>query len=429
MRIPALAVAAALIALPAQATLDLSSKPTKNMSCSDGECIATDADAVLNVDELAAMLATTDVRVVTDGAVFQDIVIVSPVAWASTHALTLHSNDAIFIRNTITVQGTAALNLEVAGAPLYEKKGAIRFWDTASKLTIDGDDYRLVNSIQGLAAAVAAHPRKNVALANDYNAKDDGQVHTVPVSTELAATFDGLGNRISNFAIWDTGENLVALFKATKPRGVIRNLGMKNVNVLAENGFNNIAGALVAYNGGKVANCYVDGGTVRTDFLGTIGGLVGQNYGDIAQSWANVSVEGAQGGAAGGLVGNAHGHVQDVYALGRVIAGDQTDVGGLIGYSWARVKNAYATGHVSGGQNARVGGFEGTAQRPVHRAYWAEDTSGTSTGIASGHTENVVGTSTAGLQAELPNGFSFEVWAQDPAINNGLPYLKRTPPR
>src|SRR5262249_25727884 len=149
----------------------------------------------------------------------------------------------------------------------------------------------------------------------------------------------------------------VALFNATRPRGVIRNLGMKNVNVLAEDSFNNVAGGLVAYNGGKVYNCFADGGTVRTDFLGTLGGLGGQNYGILSQSWANVSVEGAQGGAAGGLVGNAHGHVVDTYALGRAIAGDQTDVGGLIGYSWAHVENAYSTGHVSGGQNAHVGGL------------------------------------------------------------------------
>lgn len=404
-----LAFAAVLLAVPAHATLDLSNKPTKNMSCSDGQCVATDADAVLNVDELTAMLADQDVRIAANGGFTQDIVVVSPVSWASSHALSLHSDDAIYIRNRITAKGTATLDLDVAGGPFLEKKGAVRFWDTASRLTIDGESYKLVDSIPALAAAVAAGPRKRFALANDYDAHQDGQVTTVPVATEFRGVFDGLGNRIDNFAIWDQSDGNIALFAAVVGNGTIRNLGMTHVNILAENGFNNEAGALAGYNSGRIVNCYVDGGTVRTDFHGTVGGLVGQNYGLISQSWTNVSVEGAQGGAFGGIAGNAHGHVENVYALGRVIAGDQTDVGGLVGYSFGHVHQAYATGHVSGGQNARVGGFEGTAQVAVRRAYWATDTSGTSTGIASGHTENVVGTSTAGLQAGLPDGFSPQV--------------------
>lgn len=427
--LPFAIAAATLLALPAHATLNLSTKPTKNMSCSAGECIATAADAVMNVDDLAAMLATSDMRVVTDGEFFQDIEILSPMAWASSHALSLETNDAMYIRNTITVQGTAHLTLAVPGGPFILKKGAVRFWDMASALTIDGDDYRLVNSVASLAAMVAAHPKGMIAFANDYNAHQDGQVTHVPVSTEFAGTLEGLGNKITNFAIWDTADTEVALFKALKPKGVIRDLGMTKVNVLAENTFNNLGAGLLGFNQGTVYNCYVDGGTVRTDFEGTLGGLVAQNYGNVYSSWANVSVEGAQSAEVGGLIGNAHGHVIDVYATGRVIAGDQSDVGGLIGYNFGHVKDGYATGHVSGGQNARVGGLMGTTQLPVHDTYWDTETSGTTNGVANTNLDGITGMTTAELQSGLPQGFSTAYWAEDSKIINGLPYLLRNPPR
>jgi len=411
----------------AHATLNISNRPTKNVDCSFGVCTAIAANAVMNAHDLAAMLDTSDITLQTTGDP-QDMVIVSPFAWSSAHALTLQSNDAIFIRNTITVQGTAHLTLAVAG-PFFQGKGAVRFWDVASALTIDGDDYRLVNSVASLAAAVAAHPRGFFALANDYNAHQDGQVTHVPVATDFAGTFDGLGNKISNFSIWDTAENEVALFKALKPRGVLRNVSMVNVNVLSENTFTNIAAGLAAYNGGTIDNCSVSGGTVRTDFQGTLGGLVGQNYGSVYRSWADVSVEGAQNNEVGGLIGNAHGHVQDVYALGRVIAGDQSDVGGLIGYNFGHVRDGYATGHVSGGQNARVGGVMGTTQLAVHDTYWDTETSGTTNGVGNTNVDGITGMTTAELQSGLPDGFVAGIWAQDAAINGGLPYLPGNPPR
>lgn len=413
----------------AHATLQISSDPTKNMACSDGVCQATDADAVMNADDLTGMLANSDMRVVTDGGFAQDVAVASPVAWASTHALTLESNGAMFIRSTITVQGTAHLDLKVSGGPLFQNTGAVHFLDKASQLTIDGRDYRLVNSIADIAAVVAAHPRASIALANDYNAQQDGQYTRVPVQTEFAGTFDGLGNTIANFAIWDQTDGNIALFAATKKKGTIRNLGVTNVNILAENGFNNISGGLIAYNGGTILNCHVDGGTVRTDWRGTLGGLAGLSYGKIYRSWANVSVEGAQNGETGGLVGNAHGHVQDVYALGNVISGDDSDVGGLIGYNFGHVKRGYSTGHVSGGQSARVGGSMGTSQLPVHNTYWDIVTSGTEFGVGGTNVSGITGMTTEQFQAGLPRGFSFETWSQSGTVNNGYPYLMDNPPR
>lgn len=418
-----------LFAWPAQATLNISDKPTRNIDCGGGICLASADDANLNVDDLTALLSTEDIRVLTEGNVAQDILVLSPLRWASSHALSLETEDSIYVRSTITVRGKAHLSFVVAGGPIFQKKGAVHFWDMASKLTIDGDNYRLVNSIASLAATVAAHPNARIALANDYDAAQNGQVRTVPVSHDFAGTLDGLGNKIMNFSIFDTTDVEIALFAALKPKGVIRNLGMTDVNVLAENSFNNIAAGLVADNVGTIYNCYVDGGTVRTDFRGALGGLVGVNYGVVGRSWANTSVEGAQIAEAGGLIGNAHGHVYDVYATGRVIAGDQSAVGGLVGYSLARINAAYATGQVSGGQGTNVGGFLGEAAPKVADSYWNTETSGTEFGVGGGNAPGVTGLTTAEFQAGLPKGFDDGAWAQSAKINGGLPYLISNPPR
>lgn len=420
-----------LLVCPAQASFTISDKPTKNVDCNNGFCFANADKANLNTGDLEALLATSDIRVLAEDEAVQNIYVLSPIKWSSSHSLGLESDpdDDVYLRSTITVQGTAHLTFVSAGGPQFEKGGAVRFWDTASQLTIEDTDYRLVNSIADLAATIAAHPKAFIALANDYDAKQDGQVTRVPVPTAFAGTFEGLGNTISNFSIWDTIDNGVALFAATKPKGTIRDLRMANVNVLAENTFTNFTGGLIAYNGGTIINCQVDGGTVRTDFDGTLGGLAGISYGGIFRSWANVSVEGAQSAQAGGLIGNAHGDVQDVYAIGRAIAGDQSDVGGLIGYNFAHVRDAYSTGHVSGGQNARVGGLMGTTQLRVRDTYWNTESSGTEFGVSGTNIDGITGMTTAELQAGLPPSFSFVTWAESAKINGGQPYLIATPPR
>lgn len=426
--ISAIAFAASITA--AHAALTISNKPTANVSCEAGVCTATDADAVMNAAELAQMLDTSDVTLSTTFDPLQDIVVASPFAWTGTHGLTLVSSNAIYVRNRFTVQGTAHLTLNVEGEAIFGAKGSIKFWDLASRLTINGQDYRLVNSVAGLADMVTRHPNGFIAFANDYNAHQDSQVRKVPVATPFNGTLEGLGNRISNFSIWDTTENEVALFRYLKPRGAIRDFGMLNTNVLSENTFTNIAATLVAYNGGTIMRCWASGGEVRSDFDVVAGGLVGENYGNIFYSWANVRVSGAVSAEVGGLIGNTHGHVHDVYATGRVIAGDQADVGGLVGYDIGHVRAAYATGDVDGGQNARVGGLLGSlVLRPIADTYWDTETSGTAFGAGGHNVDGITGLTTGELQAELPAGLDPAIWGRDPEINNGLPYLLSNPPR
>ena len=52
----------------AQASVQISSKPTESMSCSGGVCTPTAKKAVLNINDLAAMLASGDATVKSNAA-------------------------------------------------------------------------------------------------------------------------------------------------------------------------------------------------------------------------------------------------------------------------------------------------------------------------------------------------------------------------
>jgi len=41
----------------------------------------------------------------------------------------------------------------------------------------------------------------------------------------------------------------------------------------------------------------------------------------------------------------------------------------------------------------------------------------------------ITGLTTQQLQSGLPNGFGPKIWAQDPNIDDGLPYLRSNPPK
>ena len=72
-----------LMSSAADAAVVISSKPTKNMSCSGGVCTPTKAKAVLNATDLANMLVSGDVKVVADSKAV-DIDFAESLSWTST---------------------------------------------------------------------------------------------------------------------------------------------------------------------------------------------------------------------------------------------------------------------------------------------------------------------------------------------------------
>jgi len=208
------------------------------------------------------------------------------------------------------------------------------------------------------------------------------------------------------------------------------------------------AGGLVGqlYQGGSISNSSATGSTTvqhAGQGVGSAGGLVGFNDGGaITGSFASGPV-GGSGIPIGGLVGNqssATSSVMNSYATGVVTGGNNAKAGGLIGQQnvgqTVRVSDSYSTGAVTAGKTT-PGGVLGRDAYPggcdcFTDSYWDTTTSGiTNPAQGAGNVANdpgIAGLTTTQLQAGLPAGFDPTIWAENPSINGGLPYLIANPP-
>lgn len=107
-----------------------------------------------------------------------------------------------------------------------------------------------------------------------------------------------------------------------------------------------------------------------------VGGLVGFNSDMVIQSCSNAAIFAEN--SVGGLVGFNSGEIRDSYATGPVV-GD-SGVGGLVGHNASRnpggsvVTNCYSSGEVSG--NTYTGGLVGIAYGDILHSFWDVETSG-----------------------------------------------------
>jgi hypothetical protein len=462
-------IVAALIAPAAQAAVTISSAATQNMTCGNGVCAPTASKAVLNAGDLETLLASGDVEVTTTGEGVQarDITIKAPVGWSSSGVLTLDAQKSIAVDRPMSIAGLAGLTVVTDdggshGDYSFGAKGNISFANVSSHLTINGVSFTLIGDLETLASDIAANPSGDFALADDYDARGNGSLH---VGTTFNGTFEGLGNVITNFTLGSRRAN-VGLFENVGAAGVLRDIGLKNATVtghirphryIAIGGLtgNNagtvlnswatgtvgdsyaaIVGGLVGYNEGTImrSHAVVDVSDSDPDYGGDAGGLVGLNTGTISESYASGTVSGTD--TAGGLLDDNEGMVMDSYATGSVDAGDGGGLAGTNGIynnNYGTISNSYATGHVAAGYYS--GGLIGADRAPAGSltdTYWDTDTSGiTNLSQGAGNIANdpgIAGLTTAQFQSGLPAGFDPKVWAEEPNINGGLPYLLANPP-
>ncbi|MGA9794181.1 MAG: GLUG motif-containing protein [Rhizomicrobium sp.] len=193
-------------------------------------------------------------------------------------------------------------------------------------------------------------------------------------------------------------------------------------------------GGLVGVSSSVISNSYATGAVTGGDNITSVGGLVGWSEGAISNSYATGAVTGGNSVSVGGLVGLSEGAISNSYATGIVKGGDDADVGGLVGYiqgtAQGSTTDSYATGAVKGGTGASLGGLVGydeSSTNDITDSYWDTATSGIETksqGVGNRPSEpGITAKTTAQLQAKLLAGFSKTIWAIDPDINGGLPYL------
>jgi hypothetical protein len=448
---------AVLCGVPAHALLSVSTHPTVRVSCSAGVCTATAASANLNVTDLQNMLAASDVTL-KPGSVASDIFINAPVYWTSTHALGLDAYRAITVNHPVAVQGAGALTLTTndggtGGELQFTGMARVEFWDLSSALTVNGAVYTLENSIAGLASAIAANSSGNFALAKGYSARGDGVYATSPIATTFTGHFEGLGNTISYVtALIRTpfGGN-AGLFSSVGVGGTLHDLRIVNMKMTANN--SQTLGALVGSNGGEVS--YVTAtGTLRGHFSTKTGGLIGQNlatgtvrrvqatvtlpvgfagltgtnFGTLSESFAVPTIS-AGGQVSALLSGSNYGSIVDCYALGSA-SGSGIALGGLLGANDGTFASSYVAGALTDQGATAKGDVAAYNYTSMSNVYWDTTTTNLGQACEPGPYDcpQAVGLSDAQLKSGLPAGFDPAIWGQNPAINNGLPYLLNNPP-
>ena len=178
-------------------------------------------------------------------------------------------------------------------------------------------------------------------------------------------------------------------------------------------------GGLVGYN---ISGSHIFASRASVDILplntgipgSDLGGLVGDNYGTIEQSYATGNVIGKNG--VGGLVGSSHdGTIRNCFATGAV-KGNRS-VGGLVGNNSDLVRTSYSVGPVEildTTEVVDVGGLVGWGE--ADSSYWNVEFSGLDT--SSGGT----GLSDAAMKKfESFFGWDTEIWTIDEG--ESYPYL------
>jgi hypothetical protein len=491
-KISVLLVSLSVLALAnvARADVEISSKPTSNMSCAAGVCTATAQKAVLNVTDLANMLANGDV-VVKTGLVAKDIDIDQPLTWSGTSRLTLDAQQSVTVKKQVTVAGQGALTVvtnDSGGANgktktgefiIVPEHGSVQFWDLASSLIIDGNAYTLVGDIKTLAADIAANPSGFYAFAKPYDASVDATYTSSPVSTTFTGTFEGLGNRITNLTInFRASGDAVGFFAALSGAANLQHLVMSHANLAGIDGIGTYGGIglIAGVNSGSIQRSSASGmivvpggndaaigsiageigagsrvsnshGNIRVKYNSTgsasVGGIAGQSRGTVAQVFSYGVITGRRDALTntGGVVGDSYGIVEDSFATTGLTAGRKGagNDGGLVGHneSGGQIVTSYAAGEITRKNNedtvlGGLIGFDAAAEGSISFCYWDLGKGISDPSQGAGNIRNdpgITGLTTEELQSRLPNGFSPNVWGQNKYINNGFPYLLADRPK
>ena len=190
-----------------------------------------------------------------------------------------------------------------------------------------------------------------------------------PIGTSddpFTGSFDGQDHEIGDMFVNRPDESPVGLFAAVDAGGVVKNVKVMDASVMGEWA----VGGLVGENRGDVYNSYSNGAVNGTD---CIGGLVGGNGGDVSNSCSAANVTGHWD--VGGLVGcsDSYGTVSNSYSVGNVIG--EWAVGGLMGGNVGGiVDKSYSAGSVTG--EDYVGGLAGDNQGTVSNSYSTSNVTG-----------------------------------------------------
>ena len=256
---------------------------------------------------------------------------------------------------------------------IQDLKDLLGFADIPGTAEIPGNKFRLTENLD-LAAIPSWH---------------------IPVFS--ASEFDGDGHTLANLTVNRQNNNDIGFIGTLSLGSTLRNIGLTHISVTGDN----YVGGLVGENYGSITNSYATrtylnwkgayaAGTTyeigdavsygNSSYLCKQAGTIGKYPSDSA-FWDKEGVNGSS--YVGGLVGYNHGTITSSYATGTVTGRDYT--GGLVGQNstGSTITSSYATGAVTG-SSSYVGGLIGYNS-------WGNITSSYATGAVTGSSSNVGG--------------------------------------
>ena len=357
------------------------------------------------------------------------------VSW-SANTLTLNASSNIFVNNVMTATGTASFaatygtgtNADHSPMGLYTLQsantlpysgglftGQINFSGSGS-VTLNGLLYTLINTEADLVAA-ASNPAGNYVLGNDIAVS--GNLTTLGTTSQsYTGSFNGFGHKISDTTYSSTG---TGLFGTIGIGALISNIGF-NANLQPDS--NNIGkanspasvnttsiGLLADVNNGSIVNSFATGALMANNSysapnatVDNVGGLVGDNFGLIAGSYAAAIVQGTLN--VGGFVGvneasgtiytsssrfSGSSSVQGITSAIAYAGGFAGTNAGLISQSY-NGNGIYLTGDAVGSSSAVISaGFAGLNTGTIDQSYAYMGANDYTAQISGAHVAGFVG--------------------------------------
>ena len=208
---------------------------------------------------------------------------------------------------------------------------------------LDGTGYRKERTVPKITTGCPSTGCNGYELTKSLSFAADSDWSPIAL---FSGIFEGNGYTISKLTINKPNASNLGFFSSITFGAKINNIGLLDIDIQGDSW----VGGLVGENHGRIANSYATGAVTGND---NVGGLVGYNYGRITNSYAAETVTGRSG--VGGLVGYNNGDIMNSYVTGAVTG--NSGVGGLAGSNGGNITNSYATEAVTGLRG--IGGLVG----------------------------------------------------------------------
>lgn len=276
--------------------------------------------------------------------------------------------------------------------------------------------------------AISDHLGWHYELANDIDCSDTknwngGQgFKTIGQHNSFNGVLDGKGFMIKDLYM-NYGEAR-GIFSTIGSSGVLKNIVFENAYVRGLG----YVGGITNYNSGLIERCAITGEVHCGNQQ--CGGIVGANSGKVSECFVDIHLTGPN--YVGMIAGHSYGQweitqIKNCYALGTMSAPSQS--GGLVGLNEnTLISNSYSNAQVIG-DNANGGligwQYSGGDQQ---NSYWNIDTSDklNMCGTLGSNCidENGLTDDEMKVQSNF-DGWDFtDIWAIDPRLNGGYPYLQ-----